>query len=155
MKTLRELPCVPCEPPSLHEGRPVVKAFSESPLGPDVGTAMAIPCPEDSVLKQTPKAQATRTKAGPWDCSRLTHCTGRLVAGRKELTQKPWQSVHRRTCPWRCSEDCEGEPPEPRSLRPVPAAPAEDIKTRTPGEKKEGHTALTTLRSHETNSETS
>lgn len=30
-----------------------------------------------------------------------------------------------------------GEPPKPRGLRPVPAVPPEDIRTRRPGEKKE------------------
>lgn len=36
-----------------------------------------------------------------------------------------------------------GEPPKPRGLRPVPAVPQEGIRTRRPGEKKEGHTVLT------------
>lgn len=36
-----------------------------------------------------------------------------------------------------------GEPPKPRGLRSVPAVPPEDIRTRRPGEKKEGHTVLT------------
>lgn len=35
-----------------------------------------------------------------------------------------------------------GEPPKPRGLRSVPAVPPEDIRTRRPGEKKEGHTVL-------------
>ena len=43
------------------EGRSVVTA-SESALGPDVGTAMATACPEDSTSEQTPKAQATRAE---------------------------------------------------------------------------------------------
>lgn len=46
---------------------------------------MAMPWPEDSISKQTPKGQATRAKTGTWNCTRHKYPTGRKSRDRRKV----------------------------------------------------------------------
>lgn len=96
---------------------------------------------------KTDTQHSSKDKSRYLDCTRLKHPQETSEAAGKELTSVQCAPLHGG------AEDWGGQPPEPRGLRPVSAAPPEDIK-RTPGEEKEGH-CTSWIRSYHTSSEAS